>query len=85
MSNIALIDYFVLAALVLTTVLIVRGAIVHVTSAIGNGRLKIKSAVYERGTQPLMFWLAVLFWIALSVFMLVVNVYAVVALFRTAG
>jgi hypothetical protein len=84
MSNIALIDYFVLAALVLTTVFIVRGAIAHVTSAIGNGRLKIKGVVYERQARPLMFWLAVLFWVALSVFMLTVNVYAVLAVLRTA-
>jgi len=83
MSNIALIDYFVLAALVLTTVLIIRGAIAHVSSAIATGRLKIKDAVYERQAQPLMFWLAVVFWVALSMFMLAVNAYAVVAVFRT--
>ena len=81
----SLLNYFLLFALVVTTVLIVRGAVAHVTSALRNGRLRMKDVVYARDQQPTRFWLAVLFWVALSAFMLVVNVYAMLAVFRTDG
>jgi hypothetical protein len=84
MSNIALIDYFLLGALILTTVLIVWGGMTSVKAAIRTGRLQVKGIVYERHAQPLMFWLGVLFWVAISVLMIVFNVFAVLAVFRAA-
>ncbi len=64
MSKLAIIDYFLLLALMLTTVLIVRSGIANVTSAIRTGRLRGRGAVYNRHAQPGMFWLAVVFWVA---------------------
>jgi len=78
----SLFNYFLLFALVVTTVLIIRGAIAHVRFALTHGRLRMKDTVYARDAQPVMFWLAVLFWVGLSIFMLVVNVYAMLAVFR---
>lgn len=85
MSNIALIDYFLLFALLLTTVLIVRGGIANVASALRAGRLRGRGTVYDRHAQPGMFWMGVLFWVVVSAGMIVVNVLAAVAVFRGAS
>ncbi len=55
MSKIALIDYFFLFALLLTTVLIARGGIANVTSAIRTGRPRGRGVVYDRHAQLGMF------------------------------
>ncbi len=84
-GDIALIDFFLLAALLLTTILIVWGGLTSVKSALIAGRLAIRGAVYDRTKQPLMYWLGVLFWVALSIVMIGFNVFAVMAVFRAPG
>ncbi len=85
MRALGLIDYFLLFALALTTVLIVRFGFTQVNAALRTGRLPRRGAVLERDAQPIMFWRGILFWIVVSLGMIVVNVIAALAIFRPAG
>ncbi len=85
MGDRGLIDYFLLFALAVSTVMIVRFGVAQVNAALRTGRIGRRGAVLQRDAQPIMFWRGILFWIVVSVGMIVINVLAALVLFRAAG